>query len=169
MVGQCLVLVLRGEPAPLHNYLVVTSLPLRWCASAVAVAAATVQQRQRGTGARQCRRRGKGGGRGTRFYGRACSIARPHRNREKPARRRGNAGVGVTEREMEREERARYLRRDGKGPHRARKAERCAVQGERRRRKCVFGHVTLPLLRLAEAECVNHRPRPPFSPVALHN
>lgn len=52
------------------NYLVVTSLPLRWCASAVAaataasvaVAAATVQQRQRGTGARQCRRRGKGGG-----------------------------------------------------------------------------------------------------------
>jgi len=82
------------------NYLVVTSLPVAAmvCASAVAVAvaaaAATVQQRQRW--------RGKG------FYGRACSIARPHRSREKPARRRGSAArVRVTEREAESRERVR--------------------------------------------------------------
>lgn len=149
MVGQCLVLVLRGEPAPLQlprSYLAAAAMVCvgRCCratAASVAVAAATVQQRQRGTGARQCRRRGKGEGGGTRFYGRACSIARPHRNREKPARRRGNAGVGVTEREMEREERARYPRQDGKGPHRARKAERGARCRERTGREREEGSV----------------------------
>lgn len=147
MVGQCLVLVLRGEPAPLQlprSYLAAAAMVcvgrccrhgrVRCCCSCNGAATAAWHRRAAVSTTGQ---EGGGGGR-TRFYGRACSIARPHRNREKPARRRGNAGVGVTEREMEREERARYLRQDGKGPHRARKAERCAVQGEREEEGSVY-------------------------------
>lgn len=161
------------------NYLVVTSLPLRWCASAVAaataasvaVAAATVQQRQRGTGARQCRRRGQGREGGGDTVLRSClqhckAAPQPRETGQKKRKcRSGSDGArdgtrGASEIPSSGWEGTAQSAKGG---------EVRGARRERRRRKCVFGHVTLPLLRLAEAECVNHRPRPPFSPVALHN
>lgn len=190
MVGQCLVLVLRGEPAPLRNYLVVTSrclcrcdgvrrlllpprprprpwpppllLQLQRCSSGSVAPVYGVDEARGGDGE-------------TWFYGRACSIARPHRNREKPARRRGSARSGSDGARDGTRGEASEKPSSGLGRDRTERERQgwsaAAKKGERgRKRKCVFGHVTLPLLRLAEAECVNHRPAGRlFLSSALHN
>ncbi|KYM98740.1 hypothetical protein ALC62_10708 [Cyphomyrmex costatus] len=157
VVGQCLVLVLRGEPAPLQlprSYLPVAALVCVASAASVAVAAATVQQRR-------CRREG------IRPCLQHCKAAPQPRETGQKKRKCRSGSDG--EREMKREERARktFVRigRDRTERERQRGARCKEMRETERRRKCVFGHVTLPLLRLAEAECVNHRPRPPFSPV----
>lgn len=57
---------------------------------------------------------GEGHGEGARetwFYGRACSIARPQRNREKPARRRGSGRWNAERIAREREREAREERK----------------------------------------------------------
>lgn len=129
--------------------------------------------------------RGEGGGGGEEAHG-STAVPAALQGRTATARNRpeeeevpGSGSDGARDGTRGASERAPVGDGDGRGTaqsvkDRGREGSRGRGEGEgwkgERKRKCVFGHVTLPLLRRpAEAECVNHRPPPPspLPPVAF--